>query len=115
MIQISKAMTDLHERYTPQIMERFHLAVSDGYPVNPPIWWISPNDTEAQKVYDQFLLGDNIISAPVTKENVRARDIYLPAGDWVDGNTGTAHTGPKWIRSYSVPLKTLPYFVRKNT
>lgn len=63
----------------------------------------------------EFLLGDNIISAPVTKENVRARDIYLPKGDWVDGNTGTAHTGPKWIRKYSVPLKTLPYFVRKGT
>lgn len=114
-VQISKAMTNLHEKYTPQIMQRFKLAVSDGYPVNPPLWWISPEDTEAQKVYDQFLLGDNIISAPVTKENVRARDIYLPKGEWVDGNTGAAHTGPKWIRNYPAPLKTLPYFVRKTT
>lgn len=113
-VQISKAMTNLHERYTPQIMERFRLAVSDGYPVNPPLWWISPNDTEAQKVYDQFLLGDNIISAPVTKENVRARDIYLPAGNWVDGNSGTTHSGPKWIRNYAVPLNMLPYFVRNT-
>lgn len=114
-VQISKAMTDLHERYTPQIMERFKLAVSDGYPVNPPLWWISPNDTVAQTIYDQFLLGDDIISAPVTKENVRARDIYLPIGNWVDGNLGTTHTGPKWIRNYSAPLKMLPYFVRKST
>lgn len=113
-VQISKTMTNLHEQYTPQIMERFKLAVSDGYPVNPPLWWISPNDTKAQKVYDQFLLGDDIISAPVIKENVRARDIYLPIGDWVDGNTGTAYTGPKWIRNYSVPLKMLPYFLRKK-
>lgn len=114
-IQISKTLTNLHEKYTPQIMERFKLAVSDGLPVNPPLWWISPNDTVAQQVYDQFLLGDNIIAAPVTKENVRARDIYLPQGDWVDGNTGAAHTGPKWIRNYAVPLKTLPYFLRKGT
>ncbi|XP_055638896.1 myogenesis-regulating glycosidase-like [Toxorhynchites rutilus septentrionalis] len=114
-VQISKAMTDLHEKYTPSIMERFKLAVSRGDPVNPPLWWISPNDTEAQKIYDQFLLGEDIIAAPVIRENSRARDIYLPAGSWEDGNTKTVHTGPKWIRNYPAPLSMLPYFVRKTT
>ncbi|XP_058824118.1 myogenesis-regulating glycosidase-like [Topomyia yanbarensis] len=114
-IQISKQMTDLHERYTTQIMERFKLAVSDGYPVNPPLWWVSPSDTVAQKIYDQFLLGDDIIAAPVLQQNKRSRDIYLPEGMWEDGNNGTVYTGPRWIRNYGVPLSVLPYFVRKTT
>ncbi|XP_062540007.1 myogenesis-regulating glycosidase-like [Armigeres subalbatus] len=113
-VRISKRMTDLHERYTPIIMERFKLAVSDGYPVNPPIWWVSPDDIEAQKVFDQFMLGNDIISAPVVRNNARARDIYLPSGEWVDGNIATVYIGPRWIRNYSVPLHILPYFVRKG-
>lgn len=52
-IQISKNMTDLHESYTELIMERFKMAVSNGDPVNPPLWWISPNDTDAQRIYDR--------------------------------------------------------------
>ncbi|XP_001867055.2 myogenesis-regulating glycosidase [Culex quinquefasciatus] len=112
-VTIAKAMTTLHEKYTPQIMARFKMAVSDGLPVNPPLWWISPDDTIAQKVFDQFLLGDDIIAAPVIRENARSRDIYLPAGTWIDGNSNAEHTGPKWIRNYSVPLSMLPYFVRK--
>ena len=43
-----------------------------------------------------------------------SRDIYLPAGNWVDGNSGEVHnlkTG-KWLRNYPAPLDTLPYFIR---
>ncbi|XP_065079534.1 myogenesis-regulating glycosidase-like [Ochlerotatus camptorhynchus] len=112
-VHISKKMTDLHEKYTPLIMERFRLAVSNGYPVNPPIWWVSPDDTVAQAVDDQFLLGDDVIAAPVIKENARSRDIYLPEGEWVDGNLDDLHVGPMWLRDYEVPLSMLPYFVRK--
>lgn len=46
-------------------MERFKLAVSSGEPVNPPIWWIAPNDKIAQRIDDEFLLGDKILSAPI--------------------------------------------------
>ncbi|EAT48754.1 AAEL000223-PA [Aedes aegypti] len=113
-VRISKKMTDLHEKITPKIMERFKLAVSDGHPVNPPIWWVSPDDFEAQKVFDQFMLGEDIIAAPVVQNNVRARDIYLPKGEWVDGNIATVYVGPRWIRNYTVPLNILPYFVRKG-
>ncbi|XP_065075375.1 myogenesis-regulating glycosidase-like [Ochlerotatus camptorhynchus] len=113
-VRISKRMTDLHEKYAAKIMERFKLVVSEGYPVNPPIWWVSPDDTEAQKVYDQFMLGDDIIAAPVVQNNVRARDVYLPDGEWVDGNIATVYIGPRWVRNYSAPLHVLPYFLRKG-
>lgn len=49
-------------------MERFKLAVSKGEPVNPPIWWLNPEDKIAQAVDDEFLLGDKILIAPVIQE-----------------------------------------------
>lgn len=111
-ITIALAMTELHRSLTSVIMERFAQAVSDGLPVNPPLWWIAPTDTTAQQINDQYLLGDDIIAAPVVVENARARDIYLPSGNWIDGNSGEAHVGPKWLRNYAVPLSMVPYFTR---
>lgn len=64
----SRKLVRLHEQYTPYIMERFKLAVSTGEPVNPPIWWIAPNDKIAQTVDDEFMLGDKILVAPVIIE-----------------------------------------------
>ncbi|EDV93512.1 myogenesis-regulating glycosidase [Drosophila grimshawi] len=111
-IEISKTFTKLHADYTPYIMKMFKRATETGEPVNAPLWWISPNDAVAQSIYDEFLLGDDIIAAPVIVEGATNRDIYLPAGDWTDGNTKAIHKGPVWLMEYSAPLNTLPYFVR---
>lgn len=46
-------------------MECFDKAVQIGSPVNPPIWWIAPNDKIAQSIDDEFLLGEKILTAPV--------------------------------------------------
>lgn len=52
-VMISKKFTDLHAAHTELIMTRFALAVSDGEPVNPPLWWVSPSDRTAQQIDDR--------------------------------------------------------------
>lgn len=49
-------------------MERFKLVVARGEPVNPPVWWIAPDDKIAQTIGDEFLLGDRILIAPVIEQ-----------------------------------------------
>lgn len=49
-------------------MNCFEKAVQNGTPVNPPIWWIAPNDKIAQSISDEFLLGEEILAAPVIEE-----------------------------------------------
>lgn len=51
-IDIALNLTKLHDQYTNVIMERFKLAVEKGDPVNPPIWWVDPDDVIAQGVND---------------------------------------------------------------
>lgn len=113
-IEISKKFTALHAQYTPYIMKRFRLAAETGEPVNAPIWWLDPNDQVAQSIFDQFTLGDDIIAAPVVEEGATVRDIYLPIGDWVDGNTNQLYKGPMWLMQYPAPLDVLPFFVRRD-
>lgn len=51
-------------------MEQFKLTTITEEPVNPPIWWIAPNDKIAQTINDEFLLGDKILSAPVVVKGI---------------------------------------------
>lgn len=51
-IEISRVFTKLHADYTNVIMEAMHNAVKTGEPVNPPIWWIDPEDRIAQAISD---------------------------------------------------------------
>lgn len=51
-IEISKKFIELHTQYADEIMKAFAAAVEHGEPVNPPIWWIDPNDHVALGISD---------------------------------------------------------------
>lgn len=51
-VDITKKMNKLHEDYTDLILERIKLSFDRGDPINPPIWWIDPEDKDAQMVSD---------------------------------------------------------------
>ncbi|KAJ0175335.1 hypothetical protein K1T71_009476 [Dendrolimus kikuchii] len=112
-IEISKKFVALHAKYALEIIKACEKAATDGSPVNPPIWWIAPNDTATYDIWDEFLLGESILVAPVLERHARSRDVYLPAGDWfAQGNPNLKLKGGDWIRNYPAPLDTLPYFIR---
>jgi alpha-glucosidase (family GH31 glycosyl hydrolase) len=52
--------------------------------------------------------------APVIEEGKTARNIYLPAGKWRDGNDQQVYEGGNWIENYPAPLDKLPFFFREN-
>ncbi|XP_063843935.1 LOW QUALITY PROTEIN: uncharacterized protein LOC135090799 [Scylla paramamosain] len=83
----------------------------DGSPLITPLALFVPHETEAIKVDDQWMLGDELLVAPVTRRGMQARDLYLPKGIWKDGITGNLRTGGRWIRDYPVPLTKIPYFI----
>ena len=62
----------------------------------------------------EFLLGDDILVAPVTKEGAINRDIYLPKGIWRDENNPDVGPirGPILLKDYEADLEILPYFIR---
>lgn len=65
-------------------------------------------------LFTEFLLGDDVLVAPVLEKGSLERDIYLPVGTWRD-EADPAHptyAGPIWLTSYPAPLDTLPYFTR---
>ncbi|XP_041980660.1 myogenesis-regulating glycosidase-like [Aricia agestis] len=114
-VEITRKYTELHAAYADEIYAAMQGAVEHGSPVVAPLWWLDPTDEETHVIWDEFLLGENILVAPVLTEGATARDIYLPSGTWLEeGDRERVHEGPTWIRSYPAPLHVLPYFVRES-
>ncbi|XP_014212856.1 myogenesis-regulating glycosidase-like [Copidosoma floridanum] len=111
-IKISKTYTDLHAQYSPNIIDLMKKAVSTGAPINPPIWWVDPTSAEAHKISDEYLLGEDILVAPVIEEGATSRHVFLPRGRWKDPRTGKVYVNHGWLNDYPAPLDVLPYFIR---
>lgn len=111
VVEHALKMTQLHAQWAPTILALAQQATEDGSPINRPVWWIDPTDEVALAVEDQFLLGEEVLVAPVMEEGAISRNIYLPRGRW-RAEGGEVREGPAWLRSYPAPFITLPYFVR---
>ncbi|NXJ68010.1 SP15 protein, partial [Rostratula benghalensis] len=85
-----------------------------GYPIFRPAWWLSPTDPTAFTVEDEFLIGDEVLIAPVTEKGQTRRDIYLPGEGhlWLDTNTARVFDGGTVLRNYSASLAEVPVFVK---
>jgi alpha-D-xyloside xylohydrolase len=71
-----------------------------------------PDDPRAWEVDDQFLLGPDVLVAPVLAAGATARDVHLPAGArWTDAATGEVHEGGRTVRA-AAPLDVVPVFLR---
>lgn len=64
-------------------------------------------------VFPEYLLGEDILVAPILKRGAVRRNIYLPKGYWRDENhPNVIYKGRRWLRNYYADLSTLPYFTR---
>ncbi|KAJ8922547.1 hypothetical protein NQ315_007577 [Exocentrus adspersus] len=109
--EILRKFVDLHTQYGDEILKAMNASITDGTPVNPPIWWVDPSDETALACDDEFLLGESILIAPVLVEGAVTRNVYLPTGSWKDGNNGTIYEGPVTLQDYPAPIDVLPYFI----
>ncbi|MBE7015014.1 MAG: glycoside hydrolase, partial [Ruminococcaceae bacterium] len=65
-----------------------------------------------EKINDQFMLGENILVAPVIKKGQKIRTVILPSGEW-ESYKGEIFEGGKTVE-IPVTLKDIPYFIKKQ-
>jgi len=100
-------MSKLHEEMGKFILELAQAASISGEPIVKPMELAFPGNGY-ETIMDQFVLGNDIIVAPVVEKGVRIRKVVLPKGTW-KAEDGTSFKGGKTIE-ISVPLERLPYF-----
>jgi alpha-glucosidase (family GH31 glycosyl hydrolase) len=111
---VCRHYTELHLEFTPLFHQLAEQAARDGSPIVRPVFFLAPNDPDALACGDQFLVGDDLLVAPVVEKGARKRDIYLPPGEWQDHWSGQTCAGPQTLEDFPAPLEILPIFHREN-
>lgn len=107
--QICLKMAKLHLEMGPKILALAKESSKNGQPIAKPMAMAFP-DGGYETIKDQFVLGNEIIVAPVVEKGARSRAVVLPKGDW-KAEDGTVYTGGTSIK-IEVSLQRLPYFVK---
>ncbi|MFD2327840.1 TIM-barrel domain-containing protein [Cohnella sp. GCM10020058] len=70
-----------------------------------------PSDTNTYGLTAQYMLGDNLLVAPVVNQGETNKSVYLPAGEWVDFWWGAMRPGSQTI-GYYASVDDLPVFAK---
>lgn len=111
-------LANIRQRYelTPYLYSLAHRAWRYGEPVVPPLVFYYPNDAAVRDMAGQKLLGRDLLVAAVAAYGRTTRDVYLPAGRWVNYHTNEwVESRGGWVRD--LPLRVeglfrLPMFAR---
>lgn len=105
----------LREKLKPYLRVLNQAAHEHGAPPMRPLYFDFPSDPAAANLADQFMLGPDLLVAPVTEQGASSRQVYLPAGaEWVDAWTGQEYPGGQ-LYQVSTPLKRIPVFWRNRS
>lgn len=102
----------LHEQLRPYLWKCAQDCVRNSKPLMRPLVYEWPDDENAIRCEDEYLLGDDILVAPLLNENAVSRNVYLPDGLWKDFFTGAECQGNVIVTAGSDGK--LPVFTRNG-
>ena len=120
VIDIAKKWVTFHEEViTPKLIRIAQTeTIERGHPLIRPLWWIAPNDPETYNIDSQFMVGDEMMVAPIVENATRTRDLYLPKIEYDDSyctkiwRIGDEEytEGGFWLTGVEVPLDEVAYY-----
>lgn len=101
---IGKKFADLHVEYSQKIIALAKNASNTGEPILRGMDF----DYGIKGVTDQFMIGKDLLVAPVVTKGQTERKVILPEGKWKYVPTGAVYEGG--VITVSAPIDVLPFF-----
>jgi alpha-glucosidase len=108
---ICREYLQLRYRLMPYIYSQFWQAHLTGEPVMRALFYAFPEDESTYAIGDQFMLGPELMAAPVLRPGRTSREVYLPEGTWFDWWSGEVYPGKTDLIA-AAPLERMPLYVR---
>jgi alpha-glucosidase len=108
---ICRRHIELRYQLLPYWFGLLRQAHRSGTPMVRPLFWHYQNDPITLGISDQFMLGSDLLIAPMLRQGATARSVYLPRGLWYDFWTGNEFRGGAHVL-VAADLSVLPIFVR---
>ena len=110
---VCRKMIQLRQRLLPYLYTLFEECHRTGAPILRPLLFEYPEDETTYTTDDEFLLGDALLIAPITRPGIEHRHVYLPRGTWSHLWTGERIEGPAHVLAHA-PLGEPAIYVRTN-
>lgn len=107
--KIIKDLYDLHQSMIDYILVQVENAEKTGEPIIRMLEYVDPHQGY-EKITDEFLLGNDVLSCPVVTPNTYERDVVFPQGKWQDSD-GNIYDGRTTVR-LPAPIDKLLWFKR---
>ena len=113
--EIIRNLLFLREKLKPYLRELNREAHEHGTPPMRPLYYDFPTDPAAINLADQFMLGPDLLVAPVTEQGAISREVYLPTDTtWVEAWNGQEVQGGQHLKA-NAPLEQIPVYWRKGS
>lgn len=113
--RISKEAIELKYQLFPYLYTYGREAYDTGIPLMRAMILEYPDDPESIRAESQFLIGRELLVAPVVERGAEVKRIYLPEGEWMlFGDRFSSYKGDQWI-DFPVTLETIPLFVKSGS
>ncbi len=108
--RIFKKVADMRQKFAPRFVELAKESARTGEPMMRNLEYNFPCMGYAD-IKDQFMMGDDLLIAPVMEKGATSRKVILPPGRWKadDGRILDGHV----TIEIATPLSRLPYFERQ--
>ncbi len=103
-----KKAVEIRAKFTPKILELARQSAITGEPIVNCLEY-SFSRMGYENILDQFVLGDDLLVAPVVEKGKTQRSVILPKGKWIADDGKTYRGGKSYL--IEVPLDRIPYFV----
>lgn len=114
VVDIYRKYVKLHYRFLPYIYDLLFESQITGLPVMRPLVLHYEDDENTFNLNNQFLVGENMLVAPVVEQGATKRMVYLPVGTWISYWDGKRYQGNQHI-IVDAPLDVLPIFIKEGS
>jgi alpha-glucosidase len=111
---IIRQFLQLRYRLLPYLYTLAWQANQSGAPLVRPLFWDAPQDPRLWAIDDAFLLGENLLVAPILEEGSKRRKVMLPPGRWLSFWDDHGFQGPG-MADVHCGLATIPLLVRAGS
>lgn len=110
---ICRRYMELRYELMPFLYGEFRKAAQTGLPIMRPLLLEFPSDPAVANLSDQFMVGQDLMAAPIYQPGADHRMVYFPSGAWRDFWSGERIVGPSY-QVVKAPLETMPLYVREG-
>ncbi len=110
-----KDIMEIRYQLLPFFYTEFHNSSETGVPIVRSMFLNYQDDEEcySNEAQFQYMIGENLLVAPVLSEFENSKKLYLPEGQWLGWWDNKVYEGGQWIL-VDAPIDKIPLYIKQG-